>query len=60
MHAAWSRRIQLAVVMAGGYGKVIEDTVVVHTQTVGIASAYWKWWHAVGVNTDKAFESACA
>jgi acetoin utilization deacetylase AcuC-like enzyme len=34
------RSIPVAVTMAGGYGKNIQDTVDVHIQTIGIASAY--------------------
>ena len=38
--ACWQRRIPVAVVMAGGYGKVIADTVAAHAQTVALASKY--------------------
>lgn len=34
------RGIPVAVTMAGGYGKNIQDTVDVHIQTIGIASEY--------------------
>lgn len=37
---ARERGIPVAVAMAGGYGKNIQDTVAVHVQTVGIASRY--------------------
>jgi len=37
---AKQRGIPVAVTMAGGYGKNIQDTVDVHIQTIGIASAY--------------------
>ena len=37
---ARERRIPVAVAMAGGYGKNIQDTVAVHLQTVRIASDY--------------------
>lgn len=40
LEAARSRRLPVAIAMAGGYGRVIEDTVAVHLQTVGIAAAY--------------------
>ena len=33
-------RIPIAVTMAGGYGKSIEDTVAVHVQTIAIAARY--------------------
>lgn len=32
--------IPVALAMAGGYGKNIQDTVAVHVQTIGIASSY--------------------
>lgn len=32
--------IPVAIAMAGGYGKNIQDTVAIHVQTVGIASRY--------------------
>lgn len=37
---ARQRGIPVAVTMAGGYGKNIQDTVDVHVQTIGIASEY--------------------
>ena len=37
---AQRRRIPVAVTMAGGYGKNIQDTVAVHVQTIGIAATY--------------------
>lgn len=37
---ARQRGIPVAVAMAGGYGKNIQDTVAVHLQTVRIASSY--------------------
>ncbi|HYD62348.1 MAG TPA: histone deacetylase [Noviherbaspirillum sp.] len=37
---ARERGIPVALTMAGGYGKNIQDTVVVHIQTIGIASEY--------------------
>jgi acetoin utilization deacetylase AcuC-like enzyme len=37
---ARAREIPVAVAMAGGYGKNIQDTVAVHVQTIGIASNY--------------------
>lgn len=38
-HAS-ERGIPVALTMAGGYGKNIQDTVAVHVQTIGIASTY--------------------
>ncbi len=37
---ARERDIPVAVAMAGGYGKNIQDTVTVHVQTIAIASRY--------------------
>lgn len=34
------RNIPVALAMAGGYGKNIQDTVAVHVQTIAIASSY--------------------
>ena len=44
MDWAWSKRIPLAFSMAGGYGKVMEDTVQVQVNTFGVAYAYWRRW----------------
>lgn len=38
------QRIPIAVTMAGGYGKNIEDTVAVHLQTITLASQYAADW----------------
>lgn len=38
--AARARGLPVAIAMAGGYGRVIEDTVAIHLQTVGIAAGY--------------------
>ncbi len=38
------QRIPIAVTMAGGYGKRIEDTVAVHVQTIALASQYAADW----------------
>jgi acetoin utilization deacetylase AcuC-like enzyme len=40
LEEARERRIPVAITMAGGYGKNIEDTVAVHIQTIAIASRY--------------------
>lgn len=37
---ASSRGLPVAVAMAGGYGKVIEETCAIHAQTVAIANEY--------------------
>ncbi|MEC4723064.1 histone deacetylase [Noviherbaspirillum sp. CPCC 100848] len=40
LDSARERRLPVAIAMAGGYGKNIQDTVAVHLQTIAIASAY--------------------
>lgn len=40
LDAAHARGIPVALAMAGGYGRQIEDTVAAHLQTVRIAAAY--------------------
>jgi acetoin utilization deacetylase AcuC-like enzyme len=45
--AARSRRIPVAIVMAGGYGRVIEDTVALQLNTYRAALACWREWNAV-------------
>jgi acetoin utilization deacetylase AcuC-like enzyme len=40
LETARQRGIPVAVTMAGGYGRNIEDTVAVHVQTIAIASHY--------------------
>lgn len=40
LDAAREHKIPVAITMAGGYGKNIQDTVAVHVQTVTIASGY--------------------
>lgn len=37
---ARARNIPVAIAMAGGYGKNIQDTVAVHVQTIALASQY--------------------
>jgi len=43
----FSRRIPLVLVMAGGYGVRIEDTVQVQLNTYRIALEYWQRWRAI-------------
>ena len=43
--ATRARRIPTAVVMAGGYGRVIEDTVDVHLNTLRAARNCWQGWN---------------
>jgi len=40
LEAAASRGLPVAIAMAGGYGRNIDDTVAVHLQTVSMASTY--------------------
>ncbi len=40
LEVAGTRGLPVAIAMAGGYGKHIEDTVSVHLQTVGIAAKH--------------------
>jgi acetoin utilization deacetylase AcuC-like enzyme len=42
---AWQRGLPLAMAMAGGYGRRIEDTVQVQVNTFGAAAAYARRWH---------------
>ena len=41
---AWQRRVPLTLVMAGGYGTRIEDTVQVQMNTFTVAWGYWQTW----------------
>jgi acetoin utilization deacetylase AcuC-like enzyme len=43
--AAHERRIPVALSMAGGYGRVIEDTVQVQFNTLGEALRSWRRWN---------------
>lgn len=43
--AARTRRIPVALSMAGGYGRDVADTVRVHLGTVGEAVASWRQWN---------------
>ena len=43
--AARERRIPVALSMAGGYGRVIDDTVQVHLGTIRAALASWQEWN---------------
>lgn len=44
LEAASARRIPVAIAMAGGYGREIDDTIRVHLQTVAIAAEYAARW----------------
>jgi acetoin utilization deacetylase AcuC-like enzyme len=43
--ALGARRIPVAVSMAGGYGRVIADTVAIQLATVGAACESWRRWN---------------
>ncbi len=43
--AARERRIPVAVSMAGGYGRVVDDTVTVHLGTMRQAVETWRRWN---------------
>lgn len=45
LHTLLERRIPVALSMAGGYGKRIDDTVEVHMQTLREALVYWRRWN---------------
>jgi acetoin utilization deacetylase AcuC-like enzyme len=45
--ACFKRRIPLAVVMAGGYGVSLEDTVQVQLNTYEVALDYWLQWQGL-------------
>ena len=45
LQAAHARRIPIALSMAGGYGRVIEDTVAIQLQTLRQASESWRQWN---------------
>lgn len=44
---AWQRRVPLAMVMAGGYGRDIETTLRVQLSTYRVALDYWQRWQAL-------------
>ena len=41
---AWQRGLPLALAMAGGYGKQLEDTVQAQVNTFRVALQYWQRW----------------
>ncbi len=45
LDAARARRIPVALSMAGGYGRVVEDTVQVHLGTIRAAIESWRQWN---------------
>ena len=49
---AWRRRIPLAMVMAGGYGRDIETTLRVQLNTFGVALDYWQRWRPVAATDE--------
>ena len=45
LDAARERRIPVALSMAGGYGRVVQDTVQVHLGTIRAAIESWRQWN---------------
>ena len=45
LRALHERRIPVALSMAGGYGRVIEDTVAIQLQTMRAALHSWRQWN---------------
>jgi len=45
LHALRTRGIPVALSMAGGYGRVIEDTVAIQLQTMRAALQSWRQWN---------------
>ena len=43
----WQRRLPCAFVMGGGYGKDVNDTVRVQTNTYRVALEYWQRWRKI-------------
>ncbi len=43
--AVLARRIPIVVTMAGGYGRVIEDTVDIQFKTLSLACEHWRRWN---------------
>jgi acetoin utilization deacetylase AcuC-like enzyme len=54
---AHQRKIPVAVTMAGGYGRNIQDTVAVHLQTIAIAAGYAQRTHTGNAGSQGA--TAC-
>lgn len=50
------RRIPVVMVMAGGYGRAIEDTVTVQVQSFRVACATWDAWRAMEQSADEPDE----
>jgi acetoin utilization deacetylase AcuC-like enzyme len=56
--AAFERRVPVAVSMAGGYGRVIEDTVALQVNTLRLALEHWQQWAAAQHHGAAASRSA--
>lgn len=54
---ASSRKLPVAVAMAGGYGKVIEETCAIHAQTVAIADEHARRRAPTSADADAAVTS---
>lgn len=57
---AWlhARRIPVALTMAGGYGRRIDDTVAVHRRTLHEARCCWQQWRGAAAPTRAGSKSA--
>jgi acetoin utilization deacetylase AcuC-like enzyme len=55
--AARERRIPLALSMAGGYGRVVEDTVAVQLGTLAAALQSWREWNNAACAPTRATSS---
>ena len=50
--ALQARSIPVAVSMAGGYGRVVDDTVAVHRRTLQLALQSWQAWARMHPRSD--------
>lgn len=59
---AFRRRLPVAVAMAGGYGRVIEETCAIHATTVAIADAFHRRIASArtGVDDERGHDAAIA
>lgn len=46
----FERRIPLAFMMAGGYGRTLQSTVQVQLNTLRVAQDYWQRWQNRGLH----------
>jgi len=53
---AWQRRVPLAMTMAGGYGRRIEETVQVQVNTWRVAVEFWRRWQQTVTPLEKGYD----